>query len=61
MSLPLWLVIGVSDMRPALGMRPASVWSSHSRAPGPLKTNFAKPVVSIRPTPLRTASAALRT
>ena len=53
--------MGVSAIRPGIGIRPASRRSSHTLAPGPSTRNLAKPVVSIRPTPARTASVSART
>ena len=61
MRLPAGLVIGVSAIRPGIGIRPASSRSSHTLAPGPENRNLAKPVVSIMPTPARTASVSART
>ena len=47
--------MGASAMRPGGGMRLARTRSSRARAPGPVNPCLAKPVVSMRPTPVRTA------
>ncbi len=54
-SLPLWLSIGVRAMRPVLGMHPAMIRSSQSRAPWPLTRYLPKLWISLMPTASRTA------
>ena len=48
-------------MRPCAGILLASRPSSQARAPGPLTVYFAKPVVSMRPTCVRTAATSAAT